>query len=132
MVAEVDASNDGDDDESTVSVVGNADQLLVNDVVDSSEQLIKAKLYDPTLASCLEMAKVNKGNYVVDHGLLFHNDQVEGQKVGQLCVPECKRNAVLKLAHDSDFAGHLAERILVNVFVCHFTGQSCDRVSSSM
>ena len=78
MVAEVDASNDDDDDESTVSVVDNADQLLVNDVADSSEQLIKAQLDDPTLASCWEMAKVNKGNYVVDHGLLFHYDQVEG------------------------------------------------------
>ena len=41
MVAKVDASND-DDDESAVSVVDNVDQLLVNDVADSSEQLIKA------------------------------------------------------------------------------------------
>jgi len=102
-------SND-DDDKSTVSVVDNADQLLANDVVGSSEQLIEAQRSDPTLASCWEMAKVNKGNYVVDHGLLFHYDQVEGQKVYQLCVPECKRNAVLKLAHDSVFGGHLAER----------------------
>ena len=109
MVAEVDASNDDDDDKSTDSVVDNADQLLVNDVADSSEQLIKAQLDDPTLASW-QMAKVNKGNYVVDHGLLFHYDQVEGQKVCQLCVPECKRNTVLQLAHDSVFGGHLAER----------------------
>ena len=37
MVAEVDASND-DDDESTVSVVDNADQLLVDeDVIDLCE-----------------------------------------------------------------------------------------------
>ena len=56
------------------------------------------------------MAKVNKGNYVVDRGLLFHYDQVEGQKVCQLCVPECKRNTVRQLAHDSVFGGHLAER----------------------
>ena len=99
MVAEVDAINDGDDDdESTVSVVDNADRLLVNDAADSSGQLIKAQLDDPTLASCWEMAKVNKGNYVVDHGLLFHYDQVEGQKVCQLCVPEYKRNAVLQLS----------------------------------
>ena len=56
------------------------------------------------------MTKVNKGTYVVDHGILFHYDQVEGQKVCQLCVPECKRNAVLQLAHDSVFGGHLAER----------------------
>ena len=91
-------------------MVDNADQLLVNDVVDGNELLIKARHNDPTLASCWNMAKVNKGNYVVDHGILFHYDQVEGQKVCQLCVPECKRDAVLKLAHDSVFGGHLAER----------------------
>ena len=45
MMAEVDASNDGDDDdESIIRVVDNADRLLVNDVADSSEQLIKACL----------------------------------------------------------------------------------------
>jgi len=108
MAAEVDVNDD--DDKSTVSVVDNADQLLVNDVADGNVQLIKAPHNDPTLASCWDMAKVNKGNYVVDHGILFHYDQVEGQKVCQLCVPECKRDAVLKLAHDSVFGGHLAER----------------------
>ena len=36
-----------DDDESIVSVVDNANQLLVNDVADSSEQLIKAQHDDP-------------------------------------------------------------------------------------
>jgi len=56
------------------------------------------------------MAKVNKGNYVVDHGRLFNHDQVENQKVCQLGVPGYKRNAVLQLAHDSVFEGHLAER----------------------
>ena len=86
MVAKVDASND-DDDESAVSVVDNVDQLLVNDVADGSEQLIKAQPDDPTLASCWEMAKANKGNFVVDHGLLFHYDQVEGQKfVSCVCL----------------------------------------------
>jgi len=53
---------------------------------------------------------VNKGNFVVDNGLLFHCDQVEGQKVCQMGVPECKRNNVLQLAHDSVFSGHLVER----------------------
>jgi len=91
-------------------VVDNADQLLVNDVVGNTEQLIEAQRSDPTLFSCWEMAKANKSNYVVDHGLLFHYDQVEGQKVCQLCVPEYNRNTVLQLAHDSVFGGHLAER----------------------
>jgi len=109
MVNEVDANND-DNDESTVSVTDDIDQLLVNDVASSNEQLIKVQHDDPTLASCWEMAKVNKGNYVPDLGILYHYDQVLGQKVCQLCVPEYKRNAILQLAHDSVFGGHLAER----------------------
>jgi len=76
MVTEVDANNDDDDDddESTVSVADNVDQLLVNDVAISNDQLIKAQHADPNLASCWEMAKVNKGNYIVEHGILFHYD----------------------------------------------------------
>ena len=74
MVAEVDANDDDDDNESIVSVVDNTDQLLVNDVAASSERLIKAQHDDPTLTSCWEMAKVNKGNCVVDYYLLFHYD----------------------------------------------------------
>jgi len=123
MVAEVDV-NDDDDDESIVSVVDNADQLLVNDVADGNEQLIKAQHNDPTLASCWDMAKVNKGNYVVDHGILFHYNQVEGQKVCQLCVPECKRDDVLKLPMILCLEVILPSERLVNAFVCRFTGQS--------
>ena len=51
MVTEVDAGNDDDDDESTVIVADNADQLLVNDMADSNEQLIKAQHENSTLAS---------------------------------------------------------------------------------
>jgi len=107
MTTEVNAGY-ADDDVSAVSVTDNIDQVLVNDVADSNEQLVKAQRNDPTLALCWE--KVNNGNYVVDRGILFHYDHVKGQKVCQLCVPECKRNAVLQLSHDSVFGGHHAER----------------------
>ena len=40
VVTKVDAGNDDDDDESTVSVADKTDQLLVNDMADSNEQLI--------------------------------------------------------------------------------------------
>ena len=42
MLTDVNASN-ADDDVSTVSVADNVDQLLVNDIADSNEQLIKAE-----------------------------------------------------------------------------------------
>ena len=56
------------------------------------------------------MARDNKGGFIISRGLLYHNDKVEGQSICQLCVPECRRDRVLKLAHDSVFGGHLGER----------------------
>ena len=56
------------------------------------------------------MAKLTKGNFVIENGTLYHRDQVEGQRVCQLCVPICWRNSVMQLAHDSVFGGHLGER----------------------
>ena len=91
-------------------VVHNTDQLMMNDDDHGNEELITAQRGDPSLAHCWEMAQLNKGNFIVDRGILFHVDHVEGERVCQLCVPECKRNSVMQLAHDSVFSGHLAER----------------------
>ena len=76
----------------------------------ASCDLRKAQISDTSLGSCWDLAKVNKGNFVIDRGLLYHLDQVEGQKVCQLCVPSEKRLVVMQMAHDSAFSGHLAER----------------------
>ena len=56
------------------------------------------------------MARDNKVGFIISRGLLYHNDKVEGQSICQLCVPECRRDRVLKLAHDFVFGGHLGER----------------------
>lgn len=112
--------NEGDDDdskghESNVTSDGqteiyNVDRLLDNTEMTDQVELIKEQHDDPTLSNCWDMAKVGKGGFVVEQGLLFHNDKVEGQKVCQLCVPECRRASVMRLAHDSVFSGHLGQR----------------------
>jgi len=58
----------------------------------------------------LQQAKVNKGDFVVSEGVLYHKDKVKGQPIWQLCVPESRRTQVLKLAHDSVFGCNLGER----------------------
>ena len=113
-------------------MVDNADQLLVNDVVGNSEQLIEAQRSDPTLVSCWEMAKANKGNYVVDHGLLFTTTRLKVRKfVRCVClstnvIPYFSWPMILYLEVI------LPNQRLMNAFVYRFTGQSCDRVLSSM
>ena len=63
------------------------------------------------------MAKVDKGNFITVYGLLlYHRDQVERQKVCQLCAPTCKRVTVMQMKHESVFSGHLAEKKHVSEF----------------
>jgi len=75
-----------------------------------NNDLIKEQHDDVSLGQCWDMAKVNKGGFVVDHGILYHIDKVDGQRVCQLCVPTSRRDSVMRLAHDSVFSGHLGER----------------------
>jgi len=47
---------------------------------------------------------------VVHKDLLYHKDQVDGQSVCQLCVPQRRRVQILRMAHEYVFGGHLGER----------------------
>jgi len=53
--------------------------------------------------------------------LLYHNDR----HVCQLCVPQVRRDDLLKLAHDSVFGGHMGERKTFERVRLSFTGQGC-------
>jgi len=72
--------------------------------------LVSEQASDPTLRTCWAQAAVGKGGFTIHRGLVYHQDQVEGQPVSQLCVPQCRRDNVLRLAHESVFGGHLGER----------------------
>jgi len=96
-------SNSGDD-------VCDADWLGLSDSVCGADELIAEQQSDASLAECWQQAKVNKGDFVISRGVLYHKDKVEGQPICQLCVPEGKRVQILKLAYDSDFGCHLGER----------------------
>jgi len=74
---------------------------------------------------------MNKGDFVISKGVLYHKDKVEGQPICQLRVPQCKRVHVLKLTHDPVFGCHLVERKTrerERESDCHFTGLGCVRV----
>ncbi|GBN64760.1 hypothetical protein AVEN_99713-1 [Araneus ventricosus] len=66
-------------------------------------------------------AKEGKGKYYEEDGYLFHKDKILGESIGQLVIPECRRNEVLKLAHTSVFSSHMGpkktlERITYSFF----------------
>lgn len=63
------------------------DALPTTDMSDR-DALREEQLADESLKKCWSWAKVNKGNFYVENGLLYHQDHVLGQKVQQLCLPK--------------------------------------------
>jgi len=72
--------------------------------------LVSEQKADPTLDRCWAQAAEDKGGFVVHRGLLYHKNHVEGQPVSQLCVPQGRRDNVLRLAHESVFDGKLCNK----------------------
>jgi len=103
-VDEVTANNSEDS-------VLNTDQLPVGDCVSGETDVRELQEKDDSLSACWEMAKAGKGDCTIDNGLLYHSDQVEGQRVHQLCAPSAKLNVVMQMAHNSVISGYLAEKI---------------------
>ncbi|XP_064468593.1 uncharacterized protein LOC135380865 [Ornithodoros turicata] len=65
---------------------------------------------DGSLREAWEQARAGKHGMIVVDGLLSHSDYVNGRECRQLVLPKERRSEVLRLAHDSDWAGHLGER----------------------
>ena len=77
--------------------------LPVSEVEADATALVLEQEQDPSLANCWMQAQAGKGGFITHKGLLYHKDQVEGQAVCQLCVPQGRRAKILRLAHESVF-----------------------------
>ena len=91
------------------------DMCCIDDVkstndVSKTQLLINEQMNDSSLTGCWKQAEAGKGGFVIYQGVLYHNDKMYDQAVCQLCVPINRRNEVMKLAHDSVFSCHLAEK----------------------
>ena len=86
------------------------DKVPVTSIEADSSELAEEQRQDLTLVTCWAQAQASKGGFVIHKELLYHRDQVEGQAVCQLCVPQGRRDNILRLAHESVFGGHLGER----------------------
>jgi len=95
-------SNDSDE-------VCDADCLGMSDSECGADELVAEQRSDASLAECWQRAKMNKADFVICKGVLYHKDKVEGQPICQLSVPESKHVQVLELANDSVFDCHLRE-----------------------
>ncbi|GFV39430.1 hypothetical protein TNCV_1231291 [Trichonephila clavipes] len=72
--------------------------------------------------------KLNKGNFLLIDGLIYHRDKILNEPVMQLVLPRCRIDKVMKLAHESVFGGHMGvkktkERIKYNFFCPNMSGE---------
>ncbi|GBM08846.1 hypothetical protein AVEN_57402-1 [Araneus ventricosus] len=71
---------------------------------------IESQMSDPTLSDVWEMARTEGNAYAIRDGVLTHTEYICGEKVKQAVLPKCKRDEVLRVAHEIPLAGHLGER----------------------
>ena len=115
---------------SDTAVDGSAESQTVDDVdkpltdltnADDRASLIAEQKADATLDPYWRLAARGKGGMFVEDDVLYHQDEVGGHKVKQLCVPHGRRLEVMRVAHDAVTAAHLGghktrERIRLNFF----------------
>ncbi|GFW55104.1 hypothetical protein TNCV_262021 [Trichonephila clavipes] len=79
--------------------------------------------------------KLNKGNFLLIDGLIYHRDKILNEPVMQLVLPRCRIDKVMKLAHESVFGGHMGvkktkERIKYNFFWPNMSGEIAEFVQT--
>ncbi|MFI5407124.1 MAG: hypothetical protein ACHQ1D_11525, partial [Nitrososphaerales archaeon] len=87
----------------------NLSDLFNIDLTNESLATFKdAQLSDKTLSSCWDNVKVEGSKFEKskENELLYRNTVIAGTKVLQLVVPQCKRDIIIKAAHDSQWAMH--------------------------
>ena len=123
-----DVTTDTNDPEVEGNTPEDVDSLPTRQVEADSVILATEQKQDPTLAPDWAQAQAGKGGFVIHKNFLYHKDQVEGQSVCQLCVPQRRRAQILRLAHESVFGGHLGNVKFGNVSGCRFIGLGYVRV----
>ncbi|GBM29919.1 Retrovirus-related Pol polyprotein from transposon 17.6 [Araneus ventricosus] len=56
------------------------------------------------------MARTEENAYAIRDGVLIHTEYICGEKVKQVVFTKCKRDEVLRVAHEIPLAGHLGEQ----------------------
>ncbi|KFM72518.1 hypothetical protein X975_15589, partial [Stegodyphus mimosarum] len=73
---------------------------------ENRKSFIKLQREDESLKNLWTLAENNQNSYTLEGELLLHSEVICGEKVKQVVLPLCKREYVLKIAHDVPLAGH--------------------------
>ncbi|GFT19490.1 retrovirus-related Pol polyprotein from transposon 412 [Trichonephila clavipes] len=64
---------------------------------------------DVSLRSVWGQAENKQNAYDIDDRVLVHTESICGENVKQVVLPTCKREEVMRVAHEIPLAGHLGE-----------------------
>lgn len=78
--------------------------------ISTRASFIEIQRNDESLKIAWEQSKEKLHSYEVVDDILMHNESLCGETVKQVVLPQCKREEVLKIAHEIPLAGHLGER----------------------
>src|SRR5688572_9222857 len=109
-----DEFSDSDDHQAAPTEADDENQMVENgDILinDETESFKQAQITDQTLSDLWTAAKEGNGRYKIDGGLLYKQSNGKETEEGtetrdKLLLPISYRQKVLKLAHDSPWAGH--------------------------
>ncbi|GFR03651.1 CCHC-type domain-containing protein [Trichonephila clavata] len=74
----------------------------------AKSSFVKLQRMDESLGPVWSQAKNKQNAYEIDDGVLIHTESICGEDVKQVVLPTCKREEVMKVAHEIPLAGHLA------------------------
>lgn len=86
------------------------DPLECDADVGERERFRLSQVADPSLKEAWEQARARTHGMIVIDGLLYHKDNVAGMPCNKLVLAQPKQADVLRLAHDSGWAGHLGKK----------------------
>jgi transposase InsO family protein len=76
------------------------DQKTIDTDIINSDRFRQEQKGDKTLLTCWRQARQNKGNFFILNELLYHQENILGQTVHQLVVPETRVRQLMEITHN--------------------------------
>ncbi|GFX55062.1 retrovirus-related Pol polyprotein from transposon 412 [Trichonephila clavipes] len=83
--------------------------LHTSETNEAKSSFVKLQRMDESLRSVWGQAENKQSAYDIDDRVLVHTESICGENVKQVVFPTCKREEVMRVAHEIPLAGHLGE-----------------------
>ncbi|GFR13194.1 retrovirus-related Pol polyprotein from transposon 297, partial [Trichonephila clavata] len=95
--------------EEELSTLALGQETETSEANSAKSSFVKLQRMDESLGPVWSQAKNKQNAYEIDDGVLIHTESICGEDVKQVVLPTCKREEVMKVAHEIPLAGHLGE-----------------------